>query len=141
MPLLNYTTKIDSDRTIEQIQKILIKHGANSILTNYDSNGQPISLSFKAITPQGEFGYKLPVYPDKVQIVLQKQRVRVSDIQAMRIAWRIVKDWVEAQMAILETEMVTMDQIFLPYMLTQNGQTLYQQLVNSKFQLHEGQES
>ena len=34
--------------------------------------------------------------------------------QAIRTSWRILKDWVEAQMALLETGMVTMDEIFLP---------------------------
>ena len=38
--------------------------------------------------------------------------------QAIRTSWRTLKDWVEAQMALLETGMVTMDEIFLPYMLS-----------------------
>ena len=48
--------------------------------------------------------------------------------QAIRTSWRILKDWVETQMALLETGMVTMDEIFLPYMLS-GGQTFYQALV------------
>ena len=58
--------------------------------------------------------------------------------QAVRIAWRIVKDWVRAQMAILETEMVKMEQIFLPYMITNNNQTLYESMVDRGFYLTEG---
>ena len=57
--------------------------------------------------------------------------------QAIRIAWRIVKDWVEAQMAILETEMVKMEQIFLPYIQTQQGQTLFE-VFESRNMLTEG---
>ena len=52
--------------------------------------------------------------------------------QAIRTSWRILKDWVEAQMALLETDMVTMDEIFLPYMLS-GGQTFYQALVAGEF--------
>lgn len=33
---------------------------------------------------------------------------------------------VEAQMAILESEMVTLDEIFLPYMIDKSGRTVYQ---------------
>ena len=33
--------------------------------------------------------------------------------QAVRTAWRIVKDWVEAQMALVETQMVTTAEVFL----------------------------
>ena len=53
--------------------------------------------------------------------------------QAIRTSWRILKDWVEAQMALLETGMVTMDEIFLPYMLS-GGQTFYQALVAGEFE-------
>jgi len=59
--------------------------------------------------------------------------------QAVRTAWRIVKDWVEAQMAILETEMVTMEEVFLPYLLVAGDKTLYQAIAESKFQLPSGE--
>lgn len=58
--------------------------------------------------------------------MLTRQKVKCDREQAERVAWRIVKDWVEAQMAILESEMVQMDEIFLPYMVDNNGQTLFQ---------------
>lgn len=60
--------------------------------------------------------------------------------QSERVAWRIVKDWVEAQMAILESEMVTMDEIFLPYMLNRNGDTVYKLFTNKALLLNGGQE-
>jgi hypothetical protein len=58
--------------------------------------------------------------------VLTKQKVKCDREQAERVAWRIVKDWVEAQMAILESEMVQMDEIFLPYMLNNQGHTVFE---------------
>jgi hypothetical protein len=42
------------------------------------------------------------------------------------VAWRIIKDWVEAQMAILESQMVQMEEIFLPYMVNRQGQTFFE---------------
>ncbi|GAJ03343.1 unnamed protein product, partial [marine sediment metagenome] len=44
-----------------------------------------------------------------------------------------------AQMAILETEMVKMEQIFLPYVITQSGRTLYEAMVDRHFQLGPGE--
>lgn len=129
MALLNYTTSIEASKTVMEIQKVLVTHGAKSILTNYDANGIIESLSFLVNTPQGEVGIKLPVNPDAVLKVMAKQHIPCrlqTKSQAVRVAWRIVKDWVEAQMAILETEMVNLDQIFLPYIETQSGQTVYQ---------------
>lgn len=147
MPLLNYTTKIEAIKTVSQIQQNLAKHGAKSILTDYDNEGQIDSLSFRIETPHGDIGYRLPVNPAAVLKVLERQnglgkvpRSFVNHPQAVRIAWRIVKDWVEAQMAILETEMVRMEQVFLPYMMSGDGRTLYEVMAESKFQITEGKE-
>lgn len=63
---------------------------------------------------------------EAVHAVLTRQKVKCDREQAERVAWRIVKDWVEAQMAILESEMVQMDEIFLPYMLSSSGQTVFE---------------
>ncbi len=41
-------------------------------------------------------------------------------------------------MAIIETEMVRMEQVFLPYMLTESGQTFYDRMLDCKLQLTEG---
>jgi hypothetical protein len=46
--------------------------------------------------------------------------------QAARIAWRIVKDWVEAQLAIIEAEMASRPEVFLPYAQTNTGETIFQ---------------
>ena len=70
--------------------------------------------------------FRLPANVDAVWSVLQRQKVKCDRAQAERVAWRIIKDWVAAQMAILETEMVQMDEIFLPYMINDSGQTLFQ---------------
>ncbi len=131
MPLLNYTTQIEASKTVGQIHGILVAHGARSILTNYDNQGQIESLSFEVETPHGIAHIKLPINVEAVLRVMMRSDSRVprrlvNRTQATRIAWRIVKDWVEAQMAILETEMVKMEQIFLPYIQTQNGETLFE---------------
>ncbi len=131
MPLLNYTTSIEAAKTVSEIQGILSYHGARSILLNYDQQGQIEALSFEVDTPQGLMPVRLPVDPDAVLRVMMRSKSKVprrllTKQQAIRVAWRIVKDWTEAQMAILETEMVKMEQIFLPYIVTPTGQTLFQ---------------
>ncbi|MCY4364743.1 MAG: hypothetical protein OXE17_00720 [Chloroflexi bacterium] len=52
--------------------------------------------------------------------------------QGIRTSWRILNDRVEDHTALLETGMVTMGEIFLPYMLS-GGQILYQALVAGEF--------
>ncbi len=146
MPLLNYTTTIEAIKTVGEIQGILAGHGAKSIKTDYSADGQVEALSFLVLTLHGEVGIRLPVDPDAVLRVLTKQnrlgrvpKRYLNHAQAVRIAWRIVKDWIEAQMAILETEMVKMEQIFLPYVITRGGRTLYEAMSDRHFQLGSGE--
>ena len=138
MPLLNYTTKIDIFTTLGQIQGMLVKHGARQIMQDYDDEGRVAAVSFTIHTPIGIQAIRLPAIVEAVQKVLLKQKVKCDYEQAERVAWRIVKDWVEAQMAILESEMVTMDEIFLPYMLNREGETVYKLFTNNALLLNEG---
>ena len=126
MPIMNYTTKVDVFATLGEIQGQLVKHGAKKIMQDFDDDGHISALSFLIDTPNGPRGVKLPANVDAVLAVLTKQKVKCDRDQAERVAWRIVKDWVAAQMAILESEMVQIDEIFLPYMLNDKGQTLFQ---------------
>ncbi|MBQ8371542.1 MAG: hypothetical protein IJX38_01195 [Clostridia bacterium] len=137
MPLLNYTTKVDVYTTIGAIQGCLVRHGARKIMQDYDSLGKPQALCFVIDTKFGMRGIKLPANVEAVHKVLERQKVKCDREQAERVAWRILKDWVEAQMAILESEMVQMDEIFLPYMVANDGATAYELYQNNQLLLGE----
>lgn len=137
MPLLNYTTKVNVYTTLGEIQAELVRHGAKKIMQDYDDRGRIAALTFLIDTPAGMRGIRLPANVDRVHAVLHRQKVKCNREQAERVAWRIVKDWVEAQMAILESEMVQMDEIFLPYMVNDNGQTLFEAYRNNQLMLEE----
>lgn len=128
MPLLNYTTQITALKTVAEVQAILARAGAMGVATEYDQ-GHPIAVAFRAMTPFGPREFVLPIHREKVLAVLKRQRVQPKYLtleQAERVAWRIVKDWIEAQVAIIQTEMVTIDQVMLPYMRTEDGRTVFQ---------------
>lgn len=135
MPLLNYTTTVNVYKTIGEIQMQLVKHGAKKIMQDYDDAGHIAALSFLIDTPSGPRGIRLPANVSRVQAVLARQKVKSDLDQAERVAWRIVKDWIEAQMAILESEMVQIDEIFLPYMVNNAGQTLFEAYRNNQLML------
>lgn len=139
MPILNYTTKVDVYTTLGAIQGQLVKHGAKKIMQDYDDQGHISALTFLISTPAGMRGIRLPVNVDAVHTVLTRQKIKCDREQAERVAWRIVKDWVEVQMAILESEMVQMDEIFLPYMVNHEGQTLFQAYRNNQLMLEGGE--
>jgi hypothetical protein len=132
-PLLDYTSKVPVSRTISQIQAKLVEHGARAVMMEYGDDGRIKALSFNVKRPNGELPIRLPIDTASTLRVLQRQAANreipagyAKDDHAYRVAWRIVKDWIEAQMSLLETEMVKMEEIFLPYVITPGGQTIYE---------------
>lgn len=132
MPILNYTTKIESYKTITQIQQILSKKGASKMIIDNDPAGNPISLTF-CLTWNGVLtGYCLPCnFKGVLQSMKKSNKVTrklCTDEQALRVGWRIVKTWTESQLALVEAELATIQELFLPYALTKGGTTLYKML-------------
>lgn len=137
MPLLNYTTKIEAVKTAAEIVTILAKHRAVNIMMDYDGAAKVTGIKWRVETEQGPLGFQLPVNVDAVFGVMSKQRIlnnnsHLRRLQSERTAWRILKDWIEAQMALLETDMVKMEEIFLPYMLS-GDKTFYQVMLADGF--------
>jgi hypothetical protein len=129
MPLLNYTTGVAAGRTFGEITKDLVKAGARGIASEYDDAGRMTSMTFAIVLGGETLHYTLPVRIDAVRTVLRNQRVekRYQTLEhAEKVAWRILRDWVRAQLAIIETEMVTLPQVMLPYLRTDTGQTVFE---------------
>ena len=144
MPLLNYTTQIDAFKTISEISQLLAKAGASGIMHEFDDNGYIVALSFKIRLNDNDIVFKLPTDWRPVLQVLEKDPKvpmrLVTQEQALRVAWRITKDWIAAQVAFIETMMVTTAQVFLPYAVTRDGETLYEHIAqNSGLLLGGGQ--
>lgn len=141
MAILNYTTTVDSFKTVSEIEYILMKHNAKSIMKNYD--GESITgLSFLIDTGMQQIPVRIPVRMDECLKVLKKEkaenpRKQIKDTreQAERVAWRILKDWVEVQMALLDMEMVKFEEIFLPYIEVKGGKTVFERLEEKQFLL------
>jgi hypothetical protein len=143
MPLLNYTTSVPVGRTIGQIQGLLVEAGARQVMTEYDPVGRATGIAFAVETAHGARTFVLPVNSVRVEAVLKRDKVPnrfATPEHAERVAWRIVKDWVEAQLAIIRTEMVTLDQVMLPYMRSGSGQTMYELYLNQQLALPAGSE-
>ena len=146
MPILDYTTKVPVSRTIAQIQAKLIEHGARAILMEYGADGRVKAIAFNVKMPNGDLPIRLPINTVATLAVLKRQADGreipagyAKDDHAYRVAWRNIFHWVSAQMALLETEMVKMDEIFLSYVITPGGQTIYQVVAGKDFLLGPGE--
>ncbi len=112
----------------------------------YGDDGRVKALAFKVNMPNGELPIRLPINAAATLKVLQRQAADreipagyARDDHAYRVAWRNIFHWVSAQMALLETEMVKMEEIFLGYVITPGGQTIFEVMANKGFLLGPGQ--
>lgn len=131
MPILNYTTSISFEKTIGEITKCLVEHGATKVVADYKDQ-IPVSITF-GLNMKGSFiAFCLPANADGVYSAMKKSgripKKLCTMEQAQRVAWRIVKDWVEAQMAIVQAQLADMTEVFLPYAITKNGNTVYKDI-------------
>lgn len=134
MPILNYTTKIDPAKTAGEIQSLLGAKGAQSVSTQY-IKGEAVAVFF-AIEVNGMMvNFRLPCNWEGVLQSFKRDRKvprsAETEEQAKRTAWRIIKDWVEAQLAIIESGQAQMAEVFMPYAMVDNGQTIYQRLTEN----------
>lgn len=140
MAIKNYTTTIDVYKSLGEIQGALASHGARKIMVDYDEAGRPVGITFGIETPMGPRGFLLPANVDGVRVVFAKQKIREQDGQAERTAWRNVRDWIMAQMAIIESGQVEMEEVFLPYLTDRQGRTLYQLYKGGQLAIGDGSE-
>lgn len=140
MALKNTYSKLPAARYVDLATEALVKAGASGIRFDYDQ-GMIIALSFSMKLKENEINFRLPVNWKNFQNVLKKEgNPRASDdAYAYRMAWACTKDWIEAQMAFVESENVSLPQVFLPYAVTKNGETVFEKVASDpKFLLGDG---
>lgn len=129
MPILNYTTTVPAEKSVGEIQKKLAAAGAQAIMQEYQ-DGIISHIAFRISTEHGLISFRLPANIELIKKILERQRNIpkrfTTSEHAARVAWRILKDWIEAQLAIIETGMASLSQVFLPYAQTDSGKTIYE---------------
>jgi len=144
----NYTSGVPANRSVMKIEELLARHGAQSVVKQYE-NRKLIAISFFMQITGKLIPFRLPARISQVEKVL-KENVkkphkgtleRIAD-QAERTAWKIILDWVEAQMALVELQQAEIAEIFMPYMWSEKlGQSFYQIAMEKGFNLLEAPKS
>ena len=130
MPIANYSTTVNPCKSIAEIEQILARNGVRAISKDYDEMGNPCGLSFMIFAHGEAVNFRLPANIEGVLHVLQygggiPRRFQTQE-QAQRVAWRILKDWIRAQMAIIEAGLSSTLEVFMPYAIMESGETLFQ---------------
>lgn len=125
-----------SPRTFEVIQKTLASHKVKQIVLDYDSKGRVRTIEF-SIDINGEpYPFRLPARVENVEKLLYGSYPSPAQKeQAYRTAWANIRDWIAAQLALIDTGMVKPEEVFLPYLVSKQGHTLYEEMAQSQFLL------
>lgn len=145
MALKNKSSK--GKNTFEKIQNLLAENGANKVMFDYTQDGKLEAISF-AMEINGKIaGFRLSAMIDNVFQIMypkhgeyrNKKYLNSWKEQAYITGWANIRDWIDAQMALVATRQVEVAQVFLPYMVMQGNQTLYEKVIsNPEFLLGDG---
>jgi len=142
MALKNYTSQVSASRSISWIEDKLARHGARQILKEYTADGRVASIAFIIHSNGIELPFHLPARIAAAEKVLRaevrrprKDTYKHITQQSERTAWKILADWVDAQMAMVELAQVDVLEVFLPYLFDRaHKQTFYESLQARGFQ-------
>jgi hypothetical protein len=127
-PIFMGTTKIAAEKTAMEIQAVLVASGARQIASDYASGGKITGLRFIIEVTGRQVAFSLPVRTEAL-----RKHLRGDIAQAERVAWRQLLRWAQAQLAMIDVGMVKAEEVYAPYMLQQNGQTLYELMAGQQF--------
>ncbi|GAI38670.1 unnamed protein product [marine sediment metagenome] len=123
--LKNYTTSVPAERSIGQVQALLIEFGAEKIMLEAKDK-RVFGVTFAFMVNGKLIPFKLPTNDDQVLEYIwndykkgkSRYRKTKDDLRddAYNIAWRIIKDWVHAQLSIIAIGLVRPEEVFLPYL-------------------------
>jgi len=140
MPLPNYSTTVDHQKTAEEIRKLLRGRVSRTVMDE-DNSGNVTAIQFIINTEHGTFPFKLPVNVEACYqtLCLQRQNGEISGQittdKARKVAWRILKDWIRAQLGLIDTGMAATEEVFLPYLMLDKDTTMFQALKDNKLPL------
>jgi hypothetical protein len=139
----NYTSTVPAERSVEEIERMLVRGGARSISKEY-VDGEVSALNFMILCHEtnAPLGVRLPADCEAVFQVLKKARSprarssrgyepRLRE-QSKRTAWRLMFDWVAVQLSLIEMKQAELMQVFLPYLWT-GKTTFYESIKQDKF--------
>lgn len=138
--LKNYTSTVSASRSVQRIENKLVACGARKILKLYENN-KLSGIAFIMDINGQQMPFRMPARVGRVEEQLKaKIRRPRSDTykniaaQAERTAWKLLSDWIEVQVSLIELQQVKFLEIFLPYVYNaEKDQTYFEELESNGF--------
>ena len=139
----NYTSSVPVSRSVQHIEDRLVKHGAGKIVKEYDQDKKLAAICFTLMLNSREIPFKLPARVQNVERMLRGSVRRLTSgtyeriaEQAERSAWKLVSDWVDIQISLIELQQVEFLEVFLPYVYSpSDGSTFFERLMGGNYKL------
>lgn len=134
MAILNYTTTVSAEKTIGEIYQILLKAKAKEIGFENDDDGDTVAIKFMIVFLENPLWFRLAPNYKGVLEAMRRDKVQnnfCNPRQAFNVSWRIMKDAIEAQMAIVQSNQGQIAEVFLPYAFD-GQQTVFQAFTENR---------
>lgn len=135
MFLKNYTSNVPVSQTIARIESVLIRCGVAGIAKEYGPNMEIVAITFRVQDEGRDFNVRLPTNKEQALQAMwldyagedlnadgtfkygSRKKLRKKDFaeQAERTAWKIIQDWIEVQMSMIQMRQAKSIEVFLPY--------------------------
>lgn len=142
--IFKMTTTIPAQKSVSEIIAMLAGARAKSVGQEFDQSGNIEAVRFVLPIGGSDILYSLPARTGCVYVKLKEMqgpRSRTSDTdllkQAHMIAWRQLRAWVEAQLALVDTGMVKPQEVFFAYAYD-GQQTYFEKVEKQQLQLTGG---
>jgi hypothetical protein len=142
MNLRNYTSTVPVDRSVNEIERLLVRAGATHIGKAYEGEGKSLSgITFQIVVNGIPLTFRLPAKVQAVREALREGYRKLTPSveqgiweQAQRTAWKLLYEWVSIQVSMMKLSQVEAVEVFLPYVLDISGeQTLFEKLKQGGF--------
>jgi len=145
MNIKNYTSTVSVINSISRIEHRLACAGATHIAKIYEEGGtgRPIGMIFQITSNGIPMIFKLPTKADAVFKVLwqevRKPRPETKaniKAQADRTSWKILSDWIDIQVSLIQLNQAEAIEVFLPYAYDgKTDRTLFEKMKENNFKL------
>lgn len=143
----NYTSTIPASTSMARIEDMLVEAGARNIHKSYNNNRECDAIIFVMAVPDNPLPmhFKLPAKVEAcyetlwkmyLKTVKKPQEATKATIrkQASMTAWKIIHDWVELQLTLIQLEQAEPMELFLPYVYNpETNETFYEHAKSKGF--------
>lgn len=131
--IANRTTSVSAVKSVSEIQAMLAEARASALTIDY-SDGEPSGLSFTLTRENHSLHFRLPCnWSGTLQAMKRDKKCErrlLQPEQAKRVAWRVLRDWIRAQLTLVEAGASSIEEVMIPYLVTNDGTTVAARLFN-----------